>query len=70
MVGAYSLGAVLQKWEKGELSTDQAVGQTLLLVQELSDRVGKLERQVMGERPLADKRPLPEKRPPDPKNSL
>lgn len=57
-MAAYSLEIVLQKWEKGELSTEQTVGQTLLLMQELSERVGKLERKMVGQRPLPDQRPL------------
>lgn len=65
-MGSYSLGAILQKWEKGELSTEQAVGQTLLVVQELSDRVGNLERRIIGERPSAAERPSP----PTPKQGL
>jgi hypothetical protein len=58
-LAAYSLETALQKWEKGELSTEQAVGQTLLIVQELAERVGRLERRAVGERPLPETRPSP-----------
>jgi len=66
MVGSYSLGAILQKWEKGELSTEQTMGQTLLVILELSNRVGNLERRVIGERPSLVERPSP----PSPKEDL
>ncbi len=49
-MGAYSLESVIQKWEQGKLTTEQAIGQLLLLVQSLSARVGVLEQQ--GKRPF------------------
>ncbi|MBX3056066.1 MAG: hypothetical protein KF770_06290 [Anaerolineae bacterium] len=69
-MAAYSLETVLLKWEKGELSPEQAIGQTLLLVQELAERVGNVEKRLMGSRPLAEQRPSPEPRPPSPKDTL
>jgi len=50
-VSTYDLTTLLQKWEKGELTSEQAVGQVLLMIQELSDRVGKLERRLVEKRP-------------------
>lgn len=44
-MSAYSLDIVLQKWERGDLTTEQAVGQIILLLQLLNERVGQLERQ-------------------------
>lgn len=42
-MSAYDLDTILQKWERGELSTEQAIGQILLLLQSISNRVGRLE---------------------------
>ena len=42
-MSAYELDAILKKWERAELSTEQAIGQILLLLQNISDRVGRLE---------------------------
>lgn len=64
-MAAYSLEIALQKWEKGELSTEQAIGQTLLIVQELAERVGKLERRALGERGLPEQRPPAERPSPE-----
>ncbi|MCP4359061.1 MAG: hypothetical protein GY796_13680 [Chloroflexi bacterium] len=50
-MSAYELTTLLQKWEKGELTNEQAVGQVLLMIKELSDRVGKLERRLVEKRP-------------------
>jgi len=42
-MGAYDLDTLLKKWEREELSTEQAIGQILLLMQSISHRVGRLE---------------------------
>ena len=42
-MSAHDLDTLLKKWERDELSTEQAVGQMLLLLQSLSRRVGHLE---------------------------
>jgi hypothetical protein len=42
-MSAYDLDTILKKWERAELSTEQAVGQILLLLQTISHRVGQLE---------------------------
>lgn len=42
-MGAYDLEKIVKKWERAELSTEQAVGQILLLLDSLSKRVGRLE---------------------------
>lgn len=42
-MGAYDLDTILKKWERAELSADQAIGQILLLLQSISYRVGRLE---------------------------
>lgn len=42
-MSAYDLDTVLKKWERDELSTEQAVGQILLLLQTILHRLGRLE---------------------------
>jgi hypothetical protein len=42
-MSAYDLDTVLKKWEREELTTEQAIGQILLLLQSISQRVGRLE---------------------------
>lgn len=48
-MSAYELDTILKKWERGDLSSEQAIGQVLQLLQELSARVGQLERKVVGD---------------------
>ena len=50
-MSAYELETVLQKWKKGDLTAEQAVGQILLQLQLLSGRVGDLEKRMREERP-------------------
>ena len=42
-MSAYDLDTMLKKWEREELSTEQAIGQIMLLLQSISLRVGRLE---------------------------
>ena len=49
-MGKYSLDEVLKRWEHGTLTAEQTIGQVLLLVQELSSRVGRLEKTAAAER--------------------
>lgn len=42
-MSAHDLNTLLKKWERDQLTTEQAIGQILLLLQELNDRVGQLE---------------------------
>lgn len=42
-MSAYDLETIVKKWERAELSTEQAIGQILLLLETLSNRVGRLE---------------------------
>ena len=42
-MSAYDLDTMLKKWEREELTTEQAVGQILLLLESISQRVGRLE---------------------------
>ena len=43
-MGSYSLDEVIKRWERGKLTTEQMIGQIILLVKQLSDRVGALEK--------------------------
>jgi hypothetical protein len=42
-VSAYDLDTIVKKWERAELSTEQAIGQILLLLESISKRLGRLE---------------------------
>ncbi len=43
-MGTYGLEGVIQAWELGKLTTEQAIGQILLLLAELNERITALER--------------------------
>ena len=43
-MGTYGLEGVLSAWKTGKLTTEQAVGQILQLLQELDQRLVTLER--------------------------
>jgi len=45
-MGTYGLEGVLRAWEQEHLTTEQAVGQILLLLQELEERLRRLERHL------------------------
>jgi len=45
-MGVYALDVLVSKWAKGELSPEQAIGQILLAMQELSGRLAQLEERV------------------------
>ena len=42
-MSAYDLDTILKKWGRADLTTEQAIGQILLLLQSISQRVGRLE---------------------------
>lgn len=42
-MGTYSLETLIRKWGLGELTTEQAIGQILLILQELIRRMEVLE---------------------------
>jgi hypothetical protein len=44
-MGAYNLDTVLKKWERGELTAEQTIGQILLLLRAMTERIGQLETQ-------------------------
>ena len=43
-MGTYSLDEIMKRWKKGELTAEQAVGQILQILQNVSQRLGSLER--------------------------
>lgn len=45
-MGTYSLDEIMKRWRKGELTADQAIGQILQLLQNVSKRLGNLERRL------------------------
>jgi hypothetical protein len=42
-MGTYGLEGVILAWERGDLTVEQAVGQILLLLQELEEQIKSLE---------------------------
>ena len=42
-MGTYSIEALIRKWGLSELTTEQAIGQILLILRELARRVETLE---------------------------
>jgi hypothetical protein len=61
-VGSYKIEEVVERWGKGELSNEQAIGQGLLHVQSLTERVGLLEQRLEAWR--LELSPRPPARPP------
>ena len=45
-MGTYGLEEVIQAWEREQLTTEQAVGQILLLLQELEGRLRRIEQRL------------------------
>jgi hypothetical protein len=45
-MSAYKLKDVIRMWELGELTTEQAIGQILMLIQERDKRLRELEGRV------------------------
>lgn len=43
-MGTYTLEEVIKRWTRGDMTTEQVVGQTLLIIQDISRRVGTLEK--------------------------
>ena len=46
----YGLDGVLHLWEVGKLTTEQVIGQMLLLIRQLDERVQKLENSADAQR--------------------
>lgn len=43
-MGNYNLDELITRWEREKLTTEQAVGQILLILRSLSERIRELER--------------------------
>ena len=43
-MGSYTLDEVIKRWTRGDMTMEQVVGQTLLIVQDMARRVGTLEK--------------------------
>jgi hypothetical protein len=42
-MGTYSIETIIREWAKGNLTNEQAIGQILLLIQGLQDRLQEFE---------------------------
>ena len=58
-MGSYTLDEVIKRWTRGDMTTEQVVGQALLIMQDIARRVGTLEKLREAERNEArvDKKP-------------
>lgn len=45
-MGTYGLKNVIRAWEQEQLTTEQAIGQVLLLLQEIEERLCAIERRL------------------------
>ncbi len=43
-MGSYTLDEVIKRWTRGDMTTEQVVGQALLIMQDIARRVGTLEK--------------------------
>ena len=43
-MGTYTLEEVVRRWTRGDMTTEQVVGQTLLIIQDIAKRLGVLEK--------------------------
>jgi hypothetical protein len=53
-MSAYELETIVAKWEKGAITTEQTVGQILLHIQGLSQRIGNVEKHLARQRRRPD----------------
>ena len=49
-MGTYTLDEVIKRWTRGDMTTEQVLGQALLIIQEVAHRVGTLEKLREAER--------------------
>lgn len=45
-MGTYGLEGVIRAWERGDLTIEQTIGQILLLLRELEERLCSVERRL------------------------
>jgi exonuclease VII small subunit len=53
-MSAYELETVIQMWDRGQLTIEQAIGQILMLIQERDERLQELEGRVASLRRAQD----------------
>ncbi len=46
-MGVYTLKEITQKWKKGTMTSEQAIGQLLQVVIELNGRIGVIEKRLV-----------------------
>jgi hypothetical protein len=46
IMSTYGLEEVIRRWERGGLTVEQAIGQILLLLQDIEERLRELERKI------------------------
>ena len=49
-MGVYGIEEIIKRWRMGNLTSEQAIGQILQLLQNLSQRVGVLEKRLERQR--------------------
>lgn len=50
-MGMYTLEEVMNRWRRGQLTTEQAIGQILQIVHEINQRIGKIEKRLFNGSP-------------------
>ena len=55
-MSAYELQKVIKLWKMEKITTEQAIGPLLLLLQMMSERIGAIERQLAREKALPKRR--------------
>ena len=43
-MGTYTLDEVIKRWTRSDMTTEQVLGQTLLIIQDIARRLAALER--------------------------
>lgn len=46
MMGIYTFEEITKRWKRGELTSEQAIGQLLQYVEQINSRLGKVEKKV------------------------
>ena len=45
-MGMYTFEEIIKRWKIGDLTAEQAIGQLLLIMQEMNKRIGQMEKTV------------------------
>ena len=54
-MGTYSLEHIIKEWAKDKMTSEQVIGQVLLLIQEIKERIAELEARMFRLEQKADK---------------